>query len=180
MIRSYPEKTRKRIARLDDYIRENMLSNGSFICGSFDECRASRCGFPFYEGQMSHVGKHYDLEVDGRPTRIVVVGQEYGHKPSCVTLSSRSEMIANSSKAMFKDRNHHMKGTTLILRLLLGREPGEDKEGESLLGDLNSHVFDGFALVNYLLCTVVEKPGVMKGYSSREMQRNCSRHFLAT
>ena len=180
MIRSDPQKTQERIARLDDYIRENLLSDGSFICGSFDECRASRCGFPFYEGQMSHVGKHYDLEVNGRPTRIVVVGQEYGHKPSCVDLVHRSEMIADSANARFKRRNPHMRGTTFLLRLLFGREPGKDKEGERLLQDLDSHIFDGFALVNYLLCSALQKSRKARGNSSETMRRNCVSHFLRT
>ncbi len=180
MIRSDPHKTQERIARLDDYIRENLLSDGTFICDSFDQCRASRCGFPFYEGQMSHVGKHYDLEVSGRPTRIVVVGQEYGHRPSCVDLVHRSEMIADSANARFNRRNPHMRGTTSLLRLLLGREPGKDKEGERLLQALDSHIFDGFALVNYLLCSALQKSRKARGNSSQTMRRNCASHFIRT
>lgn len=184
VIRSDPHKTQERIARLDDYIRGNLLSNGSFICGSFDECRASRSGFPFFEGQMSHVGKHYDLEVHGRPTRIVIVGQECGHGPKCIERSTRSKIIvAGSGKGGFRKRNPHMKGTTSLLRLLLGREPGYDEEGERLL---DGHIFDGFALVNYLLCTALERPrsesafGGGKGHSSETMRRNCASHFLRT
>ena len=184
MIRSYPEKTRERVALLDGYIRENLLSDGTFICDSFDQCRASRCGFPFYEGQMSHVGKHYDLEVLGRPTRIVIVGQECGHGPKCIERSTRSRIIVDGSgKGGFRKRNPHMKGTTSLLRLLLGRKPGDDEEGERIL---DGHIFDGFALVNYLLCTALERPrsesafGGGKGHSSETMRRNCAGHFLRT
>lgn len=48
-----------------------------------------------------------------------------------------------------------MRGTSSTLRLLLGREPGDDEEGERLL---DGHIFGGFALVNYLLCMALKKP----------------------
>ena len=184
MIRSYPERTRERVLRLDDYVRTNLLSSyGSFICGSYSECRASRSGFPFHPGQMNHLGRHYDLEVDGRPMRIVVLGQEYGQARECVDLAGRSEMIALSAQAGFRGRNPHMKGVTSTLRLLLGRELGDDEAGERLL---DGHIFDGFAQVNYLLCTALTTPrskdahGGGRGNSSVAMQRNCGRHFLRT
>ena len=132
---------------------------------------------------MSHVGRHYDLEADGRPVRIVVLGQEYGQARECVDLAGRSEMIALSAQAGFRGRNPHMKGVTSTLRLLLGRSPGEDSEGERLF---DGHVFDGCAQVNYLLCTALTTPrskdahGGGRGNSSVEMQRNCGRHFLHT
>ena len=133
---------------------------------------------------MSHVGKHYDLELHGRPIRIVIVGQECGHGPKCIERSRRSSIIVDGSgKAGFRKRNPHMKGTTSLLRLLLGRDPGFDKDGERLL---DGHIFDGFALVNYLLCTALESPrsdaafGGGKGHSSETMRRNCAPHFLRT
>ena len=50
------------------------------------------------------------------------------------------------------------------------------------------HIFDGFALINYLLCTALKKPrnkaqdarGAGHGYSSPTMRRNCRRHFRRT
>ena len=184
MIRSYPERTRERLRQLEQYVRAHLLSpQGSFICKSYGECRASRREFPFHPGQMSHVGRHYDLEVDGRPMRIVVLGQEYGQARECVDLEGRSEMLAEWAAAGFRGRNPHMKGVTTTLRLLLGREPGEDEQGERLL---DGHVFDGCAQVNYLLCTALDKPrstdahGGGRGHSSLAMQRNCAPHFLRT
>lgn len=137
---------------------------------------------------MSHVGKHYDLEIDQRPMRIVLVGQEYGQTQQRVSLKERSERIALSGRKGFyggNSRNPHMRGTTTMLRLLLGRDPGCDEEGEHLL---DGHLFDGFALVNYLLCTALkeertekeDRGGAGKGYSSPTMRRNCGRHFLQT
>lgn len=184
MISSHPERTRERIRLLEDYVRANLLAeDGSFICGSYAQCRASRAGLPFHKGQMNHVGRHYDLELDGSAMRIVVLGQEYGQARECVNLAGRSEMLDLSAKAGFRGRNPHMKGVTSTMRLLLGREPGEDEEGERLL---DGHVFDGCAQVNYLHCTALEKPrsrdahGGGRGNSSLAMQRNCAPHFLRT
>ena len=137
MIRSYPERTRKRLRLLQEYVRANLLAeDGSFICSRYAECRASRAAFPFHEGQMNHVGRHYDLEVDGIAMRIVVLGQEYGQARECVDLAGRSAMLDVSARAGFRGRNPHMKGVTSTMRLLLGREPGEDEEGERLFDGL--------------------------------------------
>ena len=183
MISSNIDKIQDRIRLLEEYMRSQVLVGSSFICRTFQQCRASRSEFPFYEGQLSHIGNYFDLEVDGHPTRIVLVGQEYGHAPAKVDLKARSIKIGDSAQAGFQGRNPHMKGTTSLLRLLLGREPGIDANGERLM---DGHIFDGFALVNYLLCTALKEPrnedahGGGKGHSSSTMNRNCGRHFLRT
>lgn len=181
---TYPEITKGRIAALDAYCAANVHDGCSMTCPHEAECRASKPNNYFYEGQLSHVGMNYDLEVDGEPLRIVVVGQEYGHWHRFVSLAKRSEMVAGRSSIIgFKGRNPHMKGTTSILRLLLGREPGDDVAGEKL-GD--GHLFDGFALVNALLCSSLDAPrdpsqfGGGKGCSSPTMRRNCTTHFMHT
>lgn len=183
MIKSYPERTRERVRRLQEYMRSHVLDDGKFVCRHFSACRASRSDFPFYEGQLSYVGRHYDLEIDSKPIRVVIAAQEYGTGERGCGLTQRSQMVADSAWAGFKGRNLHMKGTTSKLRLLLGRKPGIDPEGECLL---DGHIFDGFALVNYLLCTSLSEPrgpydgGAGKGNSSSTMQRNCGGHFLRT
>ncbi len=91
MIKSNPIKTQERIRQLGDYMQSHVLFGESdFICRHRDRCRVSHDGKSFYEGQLSHVGKHYDLVVDDSPMRIVLVGQEYGNGPSHVTLAHRS------------------------------------------------------------------------------------------
>lgn len=186
MIRSFPEITQRRIDRLASYMRAEVLQKESCVCPYFSDCRKSRSEYPYYEAQLSHVGKHYDLEINGRPTRIVLVGQEYGHGPAKVDLPKRSQMIAESASRPFQKRNPHMKGVASTLRLLLGRKTGTDAEGEHLLG---AHIYDGFSLVNYLLCSAVREArdvgmenfkGAAKGFSHSVMRRNCSRHFLST
>lgn len=120
---SDPERTRERFRRLREYVRQNLLVDGQFICKHYRKCLASSPNRDaFYEGQMSHLGKHYDLTVDGQELRIVVVGQEYGSRHRCVTLEERTAM-GDRSKG-FKGRNPHMRGTTSLLRLMLGRTAG--------------------------------------------------------
>lgn len=75
-IQSDPERTRERFRRLREYVHQNLLVNGRFICNHYRRCLVSSPNRDaFYEGQMSHVGEHYDLNVDGQDLR-VVVGQE--------------------------------------------------------------------------------------------------------
>ena len=185
LIASNPDRTARRVRSLEEYVRRNLLDGDHFICKHHRDCRASAPPY-FYEGQMSHVGKHYDLVVGGQDLRIVVVGQEYGHPPPRVDLKSRRSMIDGSGSKGFRGRNPHMQGTTSILRLLLGRHPGTDAEGERLFGDdaTTAHIFDGFALVNALLCSALTDPstgtGAGKGASSPLMRRNCARHFHRT
>lgn len=183
LIKSNPARTAGRIRELEEYIRCNLLHNERFICRHHQDCRASASPF-FYEGQMSHVGKHYDLSAGGRDLRIVVIGQEYGQTAVKVDLEARTAMFDKSAGKGFRGRNPHMRGTTSILRLMLGRRLGTDDDGERLFGKGTAHIFDGFALVNALLCSAVGKPPegtrAGKGASSRLMRKNCARHFRRT
>jgi hypothetical protein len=170
--------TARRIGRLQAYFEEQVLTNGQFICSTYQQCKESHRG-PFYAGQLPHVGTHYDLMRNGDPFRIVVVGQEYGEGPELVDLNARRATIVGSSGAKkFASRNPHMRGCTSILRLLFGKELGRDREGEFVQLDGTAiHLFDCFALVNFLLCSAVLPGGSKKGRSTSTMQRNCARHF---
>lgn len=190
--------TRKRIARLRRYVKSNLLSEGQFICPHFDQCRTSRRqGDAFREGIMSHVGRRFDLTLGGEPLRIVVVGQESGlaKGPSAtvlarrVTMETRYRQVLNGAglerRYYAQDgnpgRNPHMRGTTTALRLLLGTELGTDYEGEFVhpIKGRPFHLFDGFALVNRLLCSA-GPPGGSQGRPTNMMARNCGTHFAAT
>lgn len=184
------EATAARLSRLTDYMGANVLAGKRFVCSSWAECEASiSADCSFKEGQLSHIGKHYDLSREGDPLRIVVVGQEVGAKGKPrTTFAERYANVHDNSgmnKRFVKDgqhpsRNPHMKGTTLALRTILGTGSGIEREGEFINVDGEKvHLFDCFALVNRLLCAAHVK-GTSEGRSTPTMLRNCERHFQAT
>jgi hypothetical protein len=79
--------TGRRLEALHDYMDEEVLGPRGFCCASFAACRDStRDDDRFFEGQLSHLGRHYDLLLDGRPLRVVIVGQENGRLAAQTTL----------------------------------------------------------------------------------------------
>jgi hypothetical protein len=75
-------------------------------------------------------------------------------------------------------RNPYMRGTTSVLRLLFGLGLGRNHDAEFLrfTDGAYCHLFDAFALVNYLLCSAVVA-GSTQGKSTSVMRRNCRQHF---
>lgn len=69
--RSDPERTRERAVELDDYMTRCVYGANGFVCASGPACRRAaltangqpRSDRNLYEGQMSHVGLHYDTEL---------------------------------------------------------------------------------------------------------------------
>jgi hypothetical protein len=189
-------KTLSRIETLRSYIESNLLADGKFLCSNESDCRQSRRpGDMFREGTMSHLGRHFDLFVDGKPLRIVVVGQESGfpkHAPELaarVTLDARYTQVHDQTGLQQryyktkgrKGRNPHMRGTTSALRILMGTGAGADYDGENIqpANGKPFHVYDGFALVNRLLCSA-SPPNSSNGRPTPTMFRNCTGHFAAT
>jgi hypothetical protein len=199
VIRSDQTATAERIRRLERYMTTRVLTRSrEFVCRYYAECLGSiRPGDWFREGLLSHVGRHYDLSMQGVPLRVMVVGQEYGmHAPQGgqevrrrVTLCERYQMIHDGTglgaryyrSGSYPGRNPHMRGTTSALRILFGRGLGADWEDEFVrtADGERFHVFDGFALVNALLCSA-GPPSSSQGRSSFVMRRNCLEHFSAT
>lgn len=194
---SDPVKTSERSKSLEGYFSSKVLHGSQFLCATQQECKDSHAG-SFYAGQLPHIGRHYDLKRNNNPFRVIVVGQEYGHKPEHVDLAARHKMVMGSGTSLrfkasagFRQRNPHMKGCTNLLRLLFDLELGSDYEREFLsLNGGRVHIFDCFALVNFLLCSAVSgyesnySEGIplrgKRGCSTSTMRRNCTRHFRAT
>jgi hypothetical protein len=183
-IRTSPRDTVARKEGVASYLGTHVMGESGFICGDQRVCRAS-CDGAFHEGQLHHIGQHYDAYIDDQPFRVVVVGQEYGHPPALVGLKARERMILSSALEHrfvghdgLPGRNPHMRGTTSLLRLLYGGPPGEDYEGEwiTTVDGTKLHVFEAFALVNYLLCSATPE-GSSRGQSTRVMKTNCAEHF---
>lgn len=180
------QKTKARLLALKQYLTTKVLGT-DFVCSYYGECRSSHTE-TFYEGQLHHLGQCYDLLFDDLPLRVVVVGQEYGHSPPRVDCQARYNMIMSSGldrrfKAGngYKARNPHMRGTTNVLRLLFGIPLGFGHDSEFMMvGGKHIHIFDSFALVNYLLCSATSTDGKMRGLATQTMMKNCQGHFRET
>ncbi|OBJ70982.1 hypothetical protein A5643_08810 [Mycobacterium sp. 1274756.6] len=74
-----------------------------------------------------------------------------------------------------------MRGTTWALRTIFGQGLGTDRDGEFVVPARGEkfHLFDGFALVNRLLCYSGPKDGV-QARATRTMLDNCTTHLSAT
>jgi hypothetical protein len=189
-------KTLSRIESLRLYVEKNLLAEGNFLCSHEVDCRRSiRAGDTFREGTMSHVGRHFDLVLDDTPLRIVVVGQESGFPKDAPELGTKVTMDARYTQVHdqtgvqqryyktkeHKGRNPHMRGTTSALRILMGTGAGYDYDGE-VIHPANGepfHVYDGFALVNRLLCSASPQKS-SNGRPTPTMFNNCTGHFAAT
>ncbi len=183
MTLTFRRKSEDRQRALEQYLTANVLA-AEFICMHYRGCKSSHAE-TFYEGQLHHVGRFYDLLFDKLPFRIVIVGQEYGHAPARVNSQVRYDMIMTSgldcrfkAGAGYEARNPHMRGTTNVLRLLFGVPLGSDHESEFLKIDgQHVHLFDAFALVNYLLCSAVGNDGRTRGLATLTMRKNCQHHL---
>jgi hypothetical protein len=180
---SDPARTAARQRALDEYMSVNVLAE-EFRCCLYGQCKDSHSG-TFYEGQLHHLGRHYDLLYDDSPLRVIVVGQEYGHPPARVDAQTRYNRIMRSGlESRFKAeagreaRNPHMRGTTNVLRLLFDLDLAADYDSEFLpINGERVHIFDAFGLVNYLLCSAVGTDGSKRGRATRTMRSNCQAHF---
>jgi len=183
MITCNRKQSQKRQEEVKAYFEKYVMKD-KFFCKMYNQCKSSHNGV-FYEGQLHHIGKFYDLVYQKKPFKIIIVGQEYGVKPAMVKLEKRYEdiMYAAYKKRFnaennFESRNPHMRGTTSVLKVLLGLPLSNIYEDEFVtINNTRQHIFDSFSLVNYLLCSAIPFEGNKKGKSTREMKRNCKIHF---
>ena len=170
--------TKKRIKLISTYFENNGCKNNKFICPNKTICKKSHQEI-FGKAQFHHIGKKYDLKINDKEIRIVIVGQEFGRKENFITLESNYLEKMECGEDEYKERNQHMKGTTNVLRLLFGIGLGTDHESEYLTFENGKkhHLFDAFSLVNYLLCSAIGKNESMMGKSNSIMRNNCQIHF---
>ncbi len=194
-------KTEERLGQLRAYMDKKVLGPGGFVCTSFPACRRSaKAEEPdgcFFEGQLSHVGVHYDLSEDGQPLRILVIPMDTGGAPPKVTLDARRVQVLGS--AVQDGRNQHMWGTVFALRLAVGRDQGKvgwkrnrgtgtfkplDSAGEKLIvdsggGPAEVHLFDCYVMANTRLCSATRATG-NESRGTRKMSWNCYPHLAKT
>ncbi len=180
-------RTEIRRKELKQYLDRYVLKEDEFRCEHCRECKHSARKGRFYEGQLPYLGKFYDLDMDGKPFRIVYVGQEMGRPNRHVSLKEiykHHHSYAPSKTRFMKEpgfefRNSCGRGITSALRLLFGKELGRDYESEFIkINGEHIHIFRCYALVNYLLCSALGKDGSAKGHATKTMKRNCQEHFI--
>ena len=180
-------RTRRRVQRLRANVEANLLSGGEFTCPHHSACSSSVTeDHDFLAGTMSHVGRRYDLRLGDKSLRVVVIGQEA--PDAMVSMDERYHAVHDLSgleKRYYKDaehqhRNPHMRGTTSALRVILGKGLGQEGADEWVHPQNGRpfHIFDGFALVNRLLC-FAGPSGTSQGRATKTMLANC-RDYLST
>lgn len=177
--------TARRRAALQAYFAENVLDGNRFVCAHEQACRsaAARAGGRFWAGQLSYLGSHYDLIDDGVPLRVLIVPMDVGRGPSGVAMELRAEQIRQRIPQTFRQRNPHMRGVTLALRLAFGNSLDEDPAGEFIVTNTGAvHVLDAYAMANLLLCSAVAgRTGTQSlGTKLPVMKNNCRPHLHAT
>jgi hypothetical protein len=174
--------TADRRTRLTEYLTRSVLDGEEFVCRNAPVCKHSACqpGVSYYEGQLSYLGAGYDVVDHGRPLRVLVVPMEVGRPPEHVTMELRDKQVQMRIPQLFKQRNPHMRGVTLALRLAFGLPLGDDRAGEFLdTPDGRVHVLDAYAMANLLLCSAVAE-GKTTSRATPAMRRNCAAHLAAT
>lgn len=175
-----------RAAQLDAYLASQVLTaRGEFVCSSAPACKSSaqRAGTSFLEAQGHSVGPCYDLATaEGIPMRILIVPMESGgSNPEYqhITIARRTRDIEARAVQTFPERNPHMKGVTLALRLAFGL-PVNDADAEHLqfTDGTSARLLSCYAMTNLLLCSAVDT-GTMQSRQTAVMRTNCSRHLVA-
>lgn len=182
-----PSATGARRSALAAYYEQEVLDHErDFVCSSFDGCRtsAARSRSAYNEGQLPHVGEHYDATIDGHPSRVMIVPMEtwapdYRRQPMASFTAAVHRHAANP-----RGRNPHMRGVMFALQLTFGLPASTARADEYLsTPDGPVHLYDTYVHHNATLCAALKtdatgKP-TTKSAQTSIMRRNCFRH-LAT
>ncbi|HSH59275.1 MAG TPA: hypothetical protein VK988_06465 [Acidimicrobiales bacterium] len=182
-------KTSDRFDQLRRYMDRHVFGERGFVCRYAEQCSRSalhdRWGRPrddrsFTPGQLSHIGRHYDLAEGGRSLRTLVIAMETGGSDGKISLEKRRGQLEASAAKPYSARNPHMRGTVSALRIVAGHKPGSDPAGEWLqIGNEQVHVFDAYAMANVRLCSATVK-GTTESRATRTMTENCLGHLVET
>jgi hypothetical protein len=186
--------SQQRAQNLQSYYTQHVAKTrlGQMVCKSYSACTesADRRGAEFYEAQGHAVGPCFDLSTeDGVPFRVLVVPMEAGGGETFCSIRHRTDRVLERGGQSIDERNSHMKGVTLALRLAFGL-PYKDWRGLPFMeprdeqvnftNGRHAHLFECYAMANLLLCSAVADAGSQKSLATSIMRQNCIRHLLAT
>jgi hypothetical protein len=154
---------------------DTVLGPHGFCCSSAPACRGSvPAGDDFYEGQLSYVGRRYEVAAGDRPCRVLIIGMDTGRPDRCVTQVERRKQVEVRMDEPLSRRNPHMRGTTLALRVLFDvDEDLVEIDGEEV------HVLQAYAMANARLCSAI-RGSTTQSRGTNTMTRNCLRHVSTT
>jgi hypothetical protein len=184
-----PRLTVERAERLFHYASDHLLDGSTFKCATHQTCRRSaeaQPGVTLFEGQLPHLGSHYDTSDAGRAFRVLIVPMDMGNEQARISLIERQAQVRKLVGGEWSDRNPHMKGVVLALRLVFGLPLGTDPKGEWLETNTGRvHLLDAYAMANLTLCSAIvpraAKPASgTTSCTTDTMRRNCFRHLENT
>lgn len=120
--------------RLRSFYDEHQIAKQRFACIHKHECICDAAPRPLTHGAEAHVGTRY-----GEVLTIVVVSLDTGGGSD--TLDRRTEIVEQLDH---RSLNRHMKGTTRLLRALLGPDVGDSKP------------YPFFAMINAAKCAATD------------------------
>jgi hypothetical protein len=188
--------SKRRAKKLQSYLTKKVWGPTTrrtwpnFICESKEDCKASakRRGAKFYEAQGYAVGSCFDLSTEnGDPYRVLVVPMEGGGGGRYASVEQSTASVGASGRLLFTQRNAHMRGVALALRLALGLpyadvhgQPFSDPREEQVnfINGTSAHLFECYAMANLLLCSAVAQEKSQAGRGTAVMRANCVRHLI--
>jgi hypothetical protein len=135
------EKTRERIQLLKTYFDKELPTQKNKLLPKGYELRTVQ----------PHIGPNYDCLInkkkDNSPFRILVSGLEALNEDG-YSIKKRTKQILDESE-FFPKSNNHMKGTTILLKYIIGELLGYtlERRNKEYIGD--THIFNFFALTNW-------------------------------
>ena len=161
-------KTANRIIKLNEYFKKD---------GFIKQVDNLPDGYKI-RSVLPHVGSKYDCvrHKNGYPFRIVIMGLEALDEEGYEIKKRTKQIEINTANVPFKERNPHMKGTTVLLKFILKDICGMDIAGELINGN---HIFEYFCLSNWYLhgCFLI---GKNKAYRKLVKPEMAAKHFIET
>ncbi len=110
----------ERRAELRAYFETKVDDGHRLVCMFSRRCRESVGLSGFAEGQLSHLGSHYEISDSGRPLRVLMVPMQRGRDDEHITMEQRAEQVESGKplSARPKPRTQQMDGTALALKVL--------------------------------------------------------------
>ena len=158
-------KTEKRKSKLRKMYQEFYCSSDN-KCKHYEECARGMYTENGYDSSYAaKVADNYDIKIDGKDTRIVIIGKECPNKND--SLCTPAKLADFTGKDTL---NAHYRETFKMLKKLLNYNPPDTRPYRNQ----NDRILEAFALTNIYRCAFKEKPDQRQGIKNNDTQtKNC-------